>query len=243
MPLLETRDVTKRFGTLAAVQSVTLAVEEGSLHAVIGPNGAGKTTLFNLISGHHSPSAGTIVFRGRPIHGFPPNRVARLGIGRSFQRTNLFPALSVLDNVRLGIQAQGTGNFNVFATARIPARAWHVLEDLGLAAVATAKASELSHGDQRILELAITLAADPILLLLDEPTCGMSLDETFKMMRLIERTARQRTVLLIEHNMNLVMSVSNRITVLHYGQVLADGAPQEVRQHEVVRQAYLGRRR
>lgn len=244
MPLLETQGITKAFGTLVAVEDVDLAVEEGTLHAVIGPNGAGKTTLFNLISGDCLASAGRILFRGRPVHGLRANRVARLGIARSFQRTSLFPGLSVFENVRLGVQAHCAGNFNFLTTRgsleRAHDRTWHVLQQVGLATAANAISAELSHGDQRILELAITLASDPVLLLLDEPTCGMSVDETVRMMRLIGGIARRRTVLLIEHNMNLVMSMSNRITVLHYGRVIADGPPDEVRQHQEVRRAYLG---
>ncbi len=244
MPLLELRGLTKAFGTLRAINGVDLDVEEGTLHAVIGPNGAGKTTLFNLISGEDAPTAGTIRFRGRAIEGLLPHRIARLGVGRSFQRTNVFPGLSVFENVRLGVQPHLGGNFNFMAlTGKLgeaSARAWAVLEQVGLGAVAAARAAELSHGDQRILEMAITLVASPALLLLDEPTCGMSREETARMMRLIEAVSERHTVLLIEHNMNLVMTVSDRITVLHYGEVLADGTPDEVRRHGDVRRAYLG---
>ncbi len=244
MPLLELRGVTKAFGTLMAIDRVSLDVEEGTLHAIIGPNGAGKTTLFNLISGEHGPTAGSIRFRGRAIERRPPHHVARLGIGRSFQRTNIFPGLTVFENVRLGVQPHLSGNFNFLTRrgnlARASERAWDVLEQVGLTALKNAKAAELSHGDQRILEMAITLAASPALLLLDEPTCGMSREETARMVRLIHAISQRHTVLLIEHNMHLVMTVSDRITVLHFGEVLADGTPAEVRQHADVRRAYLG---
>jgi branched-chain amino acid transport system ATP-binding protein len=242
--LLELHQVSKRYGTLAAINNLSLSFHKGTLHSVIGPNGAGKTTLFNIISGESRPSGGRITFGGRDIQGLAPNRIARLGIGRSFQRTNLFLGLSVRDNVRIGARSRSSGNMNFFrgtdSDREGNARAESVLRETGLHSVAQANASDLSHGDQRVLELAVTLAGDPALLLLDEPTCGMSKDETARMVDLVKQLARDRTVILIEHNMPVVMSISDQITVLHNGEIIADGTPQAVRENPNVRRVYFG---
>lgn len=242
--LLETHDLTKSFGGLTAVQHVDVAVRPGTIHAVIGPNGAGKSTFFNLLSGHLKPTAGHVFFEGRDITGLKVHRISHLGISRSFQLTSIFPELTVQENVRVTAQSRGRGRYSILRSVwRLPApleRAARVLEQTGLAEKATRKANELSHGDQRALEVAIALATGPRLLLLDEPTSGMSREEAKAMMRLIERIAADVTVLLIEHNMRVVMTISDRITVLHSGEVIAEGTPAEVQANADVRRAYLG---
>ncbi|GIX48927.1 MAG: ABC transporter ATP-binding protein [Candidatus Tectimicrobiota bacterium] len=242
--ILETRDLTKAFGGLVAVQRVNLGVTPGSIHAIIGPNGAGKTTLFNLLSGHLAPTAGRIFFQGRDITGLKPYAIAQLGIGRSFQISSLFPGLSVYENVRLAVQARSPYRFSLLRLAsslkEVNERAEAVLAQVGLYAQRHKLVRELSHGDYRALEVGLALATEPRLLLLDEPTSGMSRDETRAMMQLIERIGESRTIVLIEHDMKIVMSISTRITVLHQGAVLAEGTPAEVRQNEAVQRAYLG---
>jgi branched-chain amino acid transport system ATP-binding protein len=242
--LLRTEGLTKVFGALRAVDGVNLAVAAGSLHSVIGPNGAGKTTLFNLVTGELPPTAGRILLDGQDISGRPPHSMPRLGIARSYQRNNLFPSLSVAQNVwtaafarlRPGIHAwRPVVRFDDTATA---ARA--ALAEVGIAALADQRARELSHGDQRLLEVAIALASTPKLLLLDEPTSGLSPEETRRMMELIRTLRGRYTILLIEHKMDLVMRVSDRITVMHFGAVLAEGPPADIQENAEVRRAYLG---
>lgn len=241
--LLETRDLSRAFGRLRAVDSVSLSIRKGDLHSIIGPNGAGKTTFFRLVSGEMAPSSGSIRFNGADITGLPQHKVARLGIAKSYQITNVFPHLSVFENVR--VAAQGwRRSFNFWSRAErladARARAESVLDRIGLRRKASLPAAHLSHGEQRHLELAIALAAEPALLLLDEPTAGMSPEETDETMELIPRIAQGTTVVIVEHKMKLIMKISDRITVLHQGQILADGAPQEIRANEQVRMTYLG---
>ena len=248
MILLKTEKLTKRFGELVAVDQVDLKVEEGSLHSVIGPNGAGKTTLFNLISGELQPSAGNIVFREKEITGFPPHKIPHLGIGRSFQRTNIFPKFTVFDNVWVAAFFQkAPQGLNVLkktsAHPEIAEKVNESLAEVGLAERANQLARELSHGDQRLLEVAIALAASPSFLLLDEPTSGLSPDETRRMMEFIKKLSKRYTILIIEHKMSVVMSISDKITVMHFGRIIAEGSPQEIQANESVRQAYLGGRR
>jgi branched-chain amino acid transport system ATP-binding protein len=243
LPLLETEDLTRAYGSLLAVNRANVVVHPQELRSIIGPNGAGKTTFFRLISGEVRPTSGRIRFNGRDITGLSQHEVCRLGIAKSYQITNIFPHLTVLENVR--VAAQGYGHsFNFWSRAdrltHVRERALAILQLIGLTAKAAMLAAHLSHGQKRHLEIAISLAAEPTLLLLDEPTAGMSPEETDETMRLIRDLARGRTVVLVEHKMKLVMNISDRITVLHQGQVLAEGTPDEIRANERVQQTYLG---
>lgn len=239
-----TEGLTKHFGGLTAVNKVNLRVEEGQIHAIIGPNGAGKTTLFNMLTGEIPVSEGEIYFREKKVTGLKPYQIAKARIGRSFQQNKLFGNLTVLENVRLAEHAHHRGHFNFtrhFLSFTEPAeKAWQVLEELGIADIAAKQAGELPHGQQRTLELALALAADPLLLLLDEPTSGMSPDDSVRMVRLLRKIGKRLTMLVIEHNMSLVMSISSVITVLQQGSVIACGKPSEVEKDKEVRKAYLG---
>jgi branched-chain amino acid transport system ATP-binding protein len=242
--ILRTVQLTKHFGGLAAVEGVNLEVEEGSIHSIIGPNGAGKTTLFNMLTGEIPVTGGEVYFRDQKITGMKPHEVARIGIGRSFQKNNLFKNLTVMENVRLAAHVHLQGHFNFlrdFRSFRSPIeQARQVLEEMESIDIADKKVGELSHGAQRTLEVAMALAGNPRLILLDEPTSGMSPEETIKMVRLIKKLARQRTMVVIEHNMNLVWAISTVITVLHQGQVIATGKPAQIEKNPEVRRAYLG---
>jgi branched-chain amino acid transport system ATP-binding protein len=243
-PLLQVEGVSRSFAALRAVNGVSLAVPRHERRAIIGPNGAGKTTLFNLITGQLAPTAGRIVFEGRPLAGLPPHAIARRGISRSFQRTNLFPGLTVLENLRLAAAADGRGSWNIFGSvARLAAplaRARETAERVGLAARLDERVARLSYGEQRQLELGVALATAPTLLLLDEPTAGMSPEETQRMTRLLMGLPRDITLLIIEHDMDVVFSLADRITVLHYGEVLSDGPPDAVKADPRVYEVYLG---
>ncbi|HEX8663426.1 MAG TPA: ABC transporter ATP-binding protein [Beijerinckiaceae bacterium] len=242
-PILRVEGLGKRFGGFTALSDVTADFSPGRLTAIIGPNGAGKSTFFNLISGSLTPSEGRILFEGRDITGEPQHRFAHLGIAKSFQITNLFPQLSVLENVRVAAQAMRS-RFDIWTRREsyrdLVERAEALLATVGLAARRHEPVESLAHGDQRSLEIAVALACDPRLLLLDEPTAGMSPEEARAMMDLILRLNRERTVILVEHRMKLVMGISDRILVLHHGRLLAEGAPDEIRAHEEVRRVYLG---
>ncbi len=244
--LLETHNLRKAFGALVAVDDVSIQVQAGTIHSIIGPNGAGKTTFFNLLSGNLEPTAGRVVYKGKDITRLPLHRSAHIGIGRSFQITNLFPNLTALENVRLACQAMGRDNFRFLQPAgqfkRYEQQAWAILQQVGLAERALMPARTLPHGDQRKLELGIILASDPELLLLDEPTAGMAAEQVPELMALIReiQVSGDKTVVLVEHNMNVVMSISDRITVMHQGQVLAEGTPAEIAANETVQSAYLG---
>jgi branched-chain amino acid transport system ATP-binding protein len=245
--VLEVRDVRKAFGGFEAVGGVSLAVARGEIAAIIGPNGAGKTTLFNLITGHLRPDAGAVLLDGRDITGLPPHDVCRLGLGRSFQRTNIFPRLTVFQNVQAAFISHRGHGLDLFGRVDRLYRAETeaVLGSLGLLDHADETSGFLSHGAQKQLELGIALASEPALLLLDEPTAGMSAAETRETIRLVERVARERglTLLFTEHDMDVVFSIAQRITVLHQGRVIAEGAPTEVRNDPEVRRVYLGERR
>ena len=244
--ILEARDLAKHFGGLHAVDGVDLQVQAGSLHSIIGPNGAGKTTLFNLLSGYLKPTHGQVWLRGRDITHTPLHRVAHLGLGRSFQITNVFPNLTVLENVRLAAQAIGRDNLKLWkASTRLTPyldRSYAAIEQVGLKGKEAVSASALPHGDKRKLELAIILASDPQVLLLDEPTAGMASEQVPHLMEIIASIREQggKTIVLVEHNMNIVMRVSDRITVMHQGRVLAEGAPSEIAANAAVQSAYLG---
>ena len=245
MPLIRTESLTKSFGALTAVNAVTLEVQEGALHSVIGPNGAGKTTFFNLLTGQLTPTSGRIIFDGRDIAGTPPHKVAHLGIARSFQRTSIFPTLSIADNVWLAAFARqeswrGLAWRRADRYPELLDRALAALGEVGLADKAGQPAREISHGEQRQLELAIALAAAPRLLLLDEPAAGLSPDETQKMVALVGKLKRRYTIVLIEHKIGVVMSMSDRISVMHFGSVIAEGTPAEIQRNAEVRRAYLG---
>ena len=244
--ILETNKLRREFGALIAVADVSIQVTAGSLHSIIGPNGAGKTTFFNLLSGTLKPTSGQVLFKGKDITMLPVHRTAHLGIGRSFQITNIFPSLTVLENIRLAAQALGRDNFQFFrshrAFRRYEERAWAVIELVGLQEQALQPARILPHGAQRKLELGMILAPDPELLLLDEPTAGMASEQVPELMALIQSIQKSggKTIMLVEHNMNVVMSVSDKITVMNYGQVLAEGTPAEISANESVQTAYLG---
>lgn len=245
-PILETISLRKEFGALVAVDDVSMRIGERTLHSIIGPNGAGKTTFFNLLSGTMKPTSGTVLYRGEDITMLPPHRTAHHGIGRSFQITNLFPSLTVFENIRLSVQAMSDHNF-AFLTPTTAftddvERTRIVLELVGLSSVAMKPAGQLPHGDQRKLELGMILAPDPDVMLLDEPTAGMASNQVPELMALIAdiRSDGTKTIVLVEHNMGVVMSVSDRITVMHQGSVLAEGSPGEIGANTAVQEAYLG---
>ena len=240
--LLESRGLTKAFGGLTAVNRVDFQVHKGELRSVIGPNGAGKTTFFNLLTGVLPPSGGQILFKGEDITGLPAHAVSRLGIARSYQVTNIFGDLTVFENVRIAAQSRVThyrfwGNADRLAA--VNERAEEILGHLGLSAKRHARGAELSHGEQRYLEIGIALATDPEFLLLDEPTAGMSPDETQRTAAFVRKLAGHVTIVVVEHDMEVVMGISDRITVLNYGEVLAEGTPAEIRENADVRRVYL----
>ena len=244
--ILEGKGLRKEFGSLVAVAGVDIRVRPGELHAIIGPNGAGKTTLFNLLSGNLRPTGGTVWFKGRDITAERLHRRVHLGIGRSFQITNIFPSLTVLENVRLAAQALGGDSFKFWWHFRrftqYTETALTAIAQVGLGDKLGVPAAVLPHGDQRKLELAILLASDAELLLLDEPTAGMATEQVPVLIETIQRIqqATHKTIMLVEHNMNVVMNISDRITVMHQGEVLAEGTPREISQNETVQKAYLG---
>ncbi len=243
-PLLDVRGLTKVFGGFAAVSAVDLAVGPGTIHSIIGPNGAGKTTLFRLLSGVQKPTGGVIRFDGRDMTSVRPYLVSRRGLAQSFQITNVFPRLTVLESLQVAILARRRRSWDFFSARqdRITAEAVELLHEVGLAAAADAQAQTLSHGDQRVLEVALALATRPRLLLLDEPTAGMSPAETGRMVALVTGLARAQglTVVLSEHDMDIVFGVSDEVTVLHRGRVISRGAPAEVQADPLVAEVYLG---
>ncbi len=236
--------LSRFFGGLAAVNDVSLELYRGEIHAVIGPNGAGKTTFINLLSGELAPTAGSVRYEGKEIAGLPPEHVARLGIAHSYQRTNIFTGFSVFENCRLAAQARLSGSLR-FIRPALAHRAIHdaaerVLSLVGLSGGARL-ANTLSHGEQRQLEIAMTLATDPKVLLLDEPLAGMSADEGKRMVELINELGRDYAVMLVEHDMDAVFSIAKRLTVMANGRVIESGAPHLVRRSAKVQEAYLGR--
>jgi branched-chain amino acid transport system ATP-binding protein len=243
-PILSLRGVHKSFGNTQIIRGIDLDIMPGERHALIGPNGAGKSTLFHLISGQFPPSRGEIHLDGRPIHGLAAAQVNRLGLARSFQITNVFPGLTVYENLRLAVM-RPLGLQYVFwkfahARRQVGDRAGQLLEKVRLQPRAATLASELSYSEQRSLEIAMTLAADPKVVMLDEPMAGMSHEETDYTLALIREVTRGRTLLIVEHDMNVVFSLGERISVLVYGQIIATGTPGEIRGNSLVREAYLG---
>ncbi len=243
-PVLTTHGLTRDFRGFVAVAGVDLAIAEGSIHGLIGPNGAGKTTCFNLLTKFLRPSAGRIRFRGRDITGLSPAAVARLGLVRSFQISAVFPHLSARENVRLALQRVRGGSFDFWRPARVlrrfDARAEELLDDVGLGAYAHTPAAALPYGRKRALEIATTLALDPVMMLLDEPTAGMTQEDVGRIVALIRRVRAGRTVLMVEHNLSVVQGLCDRITVLARGKVLAEGDYAAVSAHPAVLAAYLG---
>lgn len=244
MSLLEVRGLTKRFGHLTAVRNLDLDVAAGERHSIIGSNGAGKTSLFHMITGRLRPTMGNVYFRDTEITGLAPHHIARMGLARSFQITNIFPHLSVRENLRLGIQAQHWHQRAWWPDRSIMSdtaeRAMHLLGRLNLLVAADAVAGTFSYGDQRRLEIGLALALDPVLILLDEPTAGMSLAATHEIVDLLRQIPREVTILLIEHDIDVVLKLSDRVTVMHQGEVLAQGTPNEVERNARVQDAYFG---
>lgn len=245
-PILELRGLSRSFGALRAVDDVTLSIARGSFTSIIGPNGAGKTTLYNLITGRIPPSGGRVIFEGRDITGLAPHQIARLGLARSFQITNVFMGMTVFENVRAAVIARRQAGRRWFqsvdADREIAAASWAILQQLELTEVAHLPCRALSHGDRRVVEIGIVLALEPSLILLDEPTAGMNPVETTRIVSLLQSIQRAtgKTFLLTEHDMKVVFAVSDRIIVMHQGRVLADGSPDQIRADEQVKQAYLG---
>jgi branched-chain amino acid transport system ATP-binding protein len=241
---LKTQGITKEFGRLRAVNDITLEIRQGDIHAIIGPNGAGKSTYFNLITGYHQVTTGKALFKGKEITHLPAYRRCQLGITRSFQITSIYPKLTVYESVLMGLLSHRRVTLNFFSKAKkhYKEEVWRVLEDVGLADQADRLGDSISHGDKKRLELGITLGTEPEVLLLDEPTCGMSPDETESTMIFIKKLVEERglTILFTEHDMSVVFGIANRISVLHQGSLIADGRPEEVRANENVRKVYLG---
>jgi branched-chain amino acid transport system ATP-binding protein len=243
--ILRTERLTKAFGSLVVTNEVDLSVEAGERHAIIGPNGAGKTSLMHQIGGQLRPSSGRIFLRNKDITGLPPETICRLGVARTFQRNNLFQSLTVMENVRLAVQAARGGSLNFYTPAgnlkALVEAAEQVLTQVDLYGLAGKPVHELSYGEQRQLEIAIALASEPELLLLDEPTSGIAPAETARMIALIAGLPRRFAIVLIEHDMQVVFSLADRITGLSRGEILASGAPDHIRSDPQVREVYLGK--
>jgi len=243
--IMRTKDVGKTFGRFVALKDISAEFRHGAITSIIGPNGAGKSTYFNLLSGAFAPSSGTILFEGRDVTGLAQHKFAHLGIAKSFQITNVFPLLTTQENIRVSLQSL-VSRFDIFRPrtrlSELDDEAEGLLERVGLAGHRHRLAGSLAHGEQRALEVGMALASHPRLLLLDEPTAGMSPEETRTMMDLIVRLAEERTVILVEHKMKLVMGISDRLLVLHHGELLAEGTPDDIRRNETVKRVYLGQR-
>jgi branched-chain amino acid transport system ATP-binding protein len=244
MDMLRTENLTKRFGGLTAVNKVNLRIQENQLTSVIGPNGAGKTTLFNLLTGLLPSSGGRIFFEGKEITGLPPYKIVKVGIGRSFQIINSFTDLSLFENIRLAVQAEKGHGFEMLSSIAsfrdLNERTLEIIKSLGLDGKEDILVKNLSYGDKRVLEIGIALASRPRLLLLDEPTSGLASRDTGRITEFIKNLAKDLTIVVIEHDMNLVLTISDHIVVLHQGQIIAEGAPQAIRQNNEVQEAYLG---
>ncbi len=246
MNALDLRDVHHDFSGLQVLSGVSLAIEEGERHAIIGPNGAGKSTLFNIVTGRYRPRRGRVLYRGRDITGLSPHRIARLGVGRSFQIINTFPRLTVYQNVRSAVVSRRQMRLDAWSIldrrAEVTREAEQVLELLGLADRRDTPATELSYGEQRQLEMALTMAARPDLIMLDEPTAGLNREDTRRAIGMIRRVTEGRTLVMVEHDMEVVFTLADRVSVIYYGRVLATGTPEEIRRNDEVKRAYLGRK-
>ena len=244
MEILQVKDVYKDFSGLKVLMGVTFTVKANEKHAIIGPNGAGKTTLFNIISGKYRPSSGSILFRESEVGGLSPYVLNHLGMCRSFQITNIFQNLTVFENVCAGVRSHAGLRYHLFRTLdrqlKIIARAEQIIEQVGLAEVKQRPAHELSYGQQRALEIGIALSSEPELVLLDEPTAGMTREETEEMVKLMMSVVENRTLMIIEHDMDVVFSLADTISVLHNGTILASGKPDAIRNDPRVKDAYLG---
>jgi branched-chain amino acid transport system ATP-binding protein len=243
-PILRTESLSRNFGALQAVMNVNLLVRPGSVHSIIGPNGAGKTTLFNLLTGFLKPSAGKIFFKEEEITHLAPHRISRLGLGRSFQITSIFPELTVQENVRVAAQSRTKRSYHFLRSLSglegLEVAAQELLARVGLGDKGHLPAKHLSHGEKRILDIAIGLATKPGLLLLDEPAAGLVGDEINRLTGLISAISKEVTVVLVEHNIDVVLTISDVITVLYYGATIAEGTPQDIQKDEKVQEIYLG---
>ena len=242
--ILGTDSLNKQFGGVLAVNNASINVEEKKLKAIIGPNGAGKTTFFNVITGRLPATSGRVFYMGKDITNKRPHELVKLGICRTFQINSLFLGLTVFENVRIAKQAKSGGSYKIFSAREslsdVNERTWAILEWVGLKDQAKALASELSHGDQRSLEVGIALAGDPRVLLLDEPTAGMSQGETEHITQLIKELVKEITIVVVEHDVEMVMSISDNISVMNQGRIIAEGSPEEIRYNKIVQEAYLG---
>jgi branched-chain amino acid transport system ATP-binding protein len=242
--LLQLTAIHKDFSGLKVLTGVDVTVRKGERHAIIGPNGAGKTTLFNIISGRFAPSSGTMIFKGRDITGKPPHVLCRIGIARSFQITNVFQSLTVFDNVLSGVRQRQGLRYHFLKrpeqSSAIVSATEAIIAEVGLTDVSNEPASALSYGRQRALEIGLALSTDPELILLDEPTAGMTREETADATKMIDRVTTGRTLVIIEHDMDVVFSLADTISVLHYGSILVSGKPEEIRNDQRVKDAYLG---
>lgn len=243
--ILNTRSLCRHFGGVVASNNVDAAFEDRQLKSIIGPNGAGKTTLINVITGRLPASSGGIFYKGREITNKPPQELVGLGICRTFQITSIFLGLSVFENIRIAKQAKKGGSLKIFSSKKdlrqVNEEAWRILEELDLLDAADVQARNLAHGDQRLLEVGMALAGEPTILFLDEPTAGMSPAETEHIAKLIKGLSNRISVVLVEHDMDVVMSISDEIMVLHQGSVIAEGPPEEIQQNDMVKEAYLGK--
>ena len=244
MEILRTKNLTKKFGGLVAVNQVDLVFEDNRLTSIIGPNGAGKTTVFNLLTGLMQPDGGKIYYKEKDITDYAPHKIAKEGIARSFQLLNVFNELTLFENIRIAVQAEKGHGLEMLSSINslkeVNNRTYEIIKAVGLNGKEDITAKNLSYGDRRILEIGITLASNPKILLLDEPTSGLASRETGKMTEFIQNLSKGLTIIVIEHDMNLVLSISDHIIVLHQGRVIAEGTPDGVKQNDEVQEAYLG---
>jgi len=244
--ILETKNLTKKFGGLVAVNNVSFGLKKGICKGLIGPNGAGKTTFFNLICGLLKPTSGKVFFKGEEISGLPPHKISKRGISRSYQITNVFTRLSVLENVRIAVQSRGKDNYNFYSNfenlKEYKKRTLEILETVGLKRRAYYLADFLPHGDQRKLEIAMALATEPELLLLDEPTAGVSIEEVPDVIKIIQKIKQisEIAILLVEHKIDVIMDVCDSVMVMHQGSIIADDTPEEITNNKLVQTVYLG---